>query len=66
VAAATEAKPRPTAEIVTSAEAAEHYNVEIEAWGERLHAAGARLCRFYQRQGMAMTCPPPTQEDAMK
>lgn len=55
--AATEAKPQPTADIVTSAAAAEHYNVEVESWGERVQSAGARLCRFFERQGMDVSCP---------
>lgn len=58
--AATESKPPPTAEIVTSAQASEDYNAQIEAWGDRVSAAGGRLCRFYQRLGMKISCPPPS------
>ncbi|OGT55465.1 MAG: hypothetical protein A3E01_09155 [Gammaproteobacteria bacterium RIFCSPHIGHO2_12_FULL_63_22] len=47
-----EPKPVPTDAIVTDPVAAEHYNAALESWGDRLHSAGARLCRFFQRTGM--------------
>jgi hypothetical protein len=35
-----------------------HYNASVEAWGDRVEAAGARLCRFFQRRGMKdLDCP---------
>lgn len=57
--AVTETKPAPTIAIVESAQAAEHYNAAVEAWGDRVAAAGARLCKFYQTIGMTVRCPPP-------
>ena len=57
--AATEAKPAPTAEIVTSSQASDRYNVEVESWGDRVSAAGGRLCRYFKRTGMAVDCPAP-------
>lgn len=50
--AVTEAKPRPTAAILTDPAADARYNASIEAWGDSLRAAGVRLCRFYARTGM--------------
>lgn len=58
VKAATEAKPRPSLDIATSAQASEDYNAAIEAWGDRVSAAGGRLCRYLKRVGMAVDCPP--------
>lgn len=52
VAAITEAKPRPSENILTDPDADARYNSALEGWGDRLHAAGLRLCRFYQRTGM--------------
>lgn len=57
--AATEAKPVPGPEIVTSAQAAEEYNAAVEGWGDRVSAAGGRLCRYYKRLGMKISCPAP-------
>lgn len=57
LAAVTEPKPVPGPEIVTSAKAAEEYNAAVEGWGDRVSAAGGRLCRFYQRLGMKVPCP---------
>lgn len=47
VQAAVEAKPVPGDNIATDDVAFQHYNADVESWGDRLHAAGARLCRFY-------------------
>lgn len=56
--AVTEAKPRPTAAILTDPAADARYNASIEAWGDSLRAAGVRLCRFYARTGMdGVECP---------
>lgn len=52
VAAVTEAKPKPGADILTDPAADARYNSSVEGWGERLRAAGMRLCRFYERTGM--------------
>lgn len=52
VSAVTEAKPLPGADILTDPAASDRYNSALEGWGDRLHAAGMRLCRFYQRTGM--------------
>jgi hypothetical protein len=58
IASVTEAKPRPPAEILTDPAANDRYNSAIEARGDRLYAAGARLCRFFARTGMSgLTCP---------
>lgn len=42
----------PTAEIVTDPVASALYNARIEAWGDRLHSAGVRLCRYFKATGM--------------
>lgn len=47
----TEAKPRPTPDIVTNPQAAERYNAAVEAWGDRIHDAGVRVCSFLQTMG---------------
>lgn len=57
--AATERKPQPTAEIVRSAKAEAEYNASVESWGDRLHAAGSRLCRYFRDTGMTIECPSP-------
>ena len=59
VLAMTEGKPRPGPEIVTSARAAAEYDVALEAWGDRVSAAGGRLCRWLKANGMAVECPAP-------
>lgn len=57
----TEAKPVPSAAIVTDPVAEAHYNAQVESWGDRLRAAGGRLCRFFDKTGMAGLdfCPAP-------
>ena len=56
---AVEAKPVPSADIVTSAEAGAEYSARVEAWGERGWLTVARLCRYYKGQGMpGIVCPP--------
>ncbi|MGF7152599.1 hypothetical protein [Novosphingobium gossypii] len=52
IAAITEAKPRPGPETLTDPIANDRYNSSLEGWGDRLHAAGMRLCRFYKRSGL--------------
>lgn len=54
-----EAKPVPPLEIVTSAQAAAAYNIEVEGWGERGWRAVARICRWAKANGMqGVECPP--------
>lgn len=55
--AVTEPKPIPPASILMDTSASDRYNAELEAWGERLQAAGIRLCRYFKVQGMATDCP---------
>jgi len=58
LAAVTELKPKPLAAILTDPAADARYNSAVEAWGDRLYAAGARLCRFAERTGMkGLDCP---------
>ncbi len=52
VAAVMEEKPRPRPEILTDPAAHARYNSALKGWSDRLHAAGMRLCRFYERTGM--------------
>lgn len=47
--AAVEPKPVPTAEIATSQKAADDYSASVEGWGDRISAAGGRLCRWSER-----------------
>lgn len=44
VEAATEPKPLPPEEIATDESAALDYDLALEAWGERIHAAAVRVC----------------------
>ena len=54
----TEAKPAPGPDILTDPEAGDRYDSAIEGWGDRVRAAGMRLCRFYERTGMpSLQCP---------
>jgi len=59
VQAAIEPKPVPTADIVTSAQAAARYDIAVESWGERVSAAGARICRWVVDNGgtLPFDCP---------
>lgn len=57
VQAATERKPVPPASILTDPGASDQYNARLEAWGERVQAAGVRLCRYFKARGMAVDCP---------
>lgn len=54
--AITEAKPIPPPEILTDPVASDRHNNAIESWGERLHSAGLRLCRYYKRTGVDVSC----------
>ncbi len=55
--AASEAKPAPTADITTSARAGADYSAAVEAWGDRVSAAGGRLCRYFVSLGVKVGCP---------
>ena len=58
LAAVTEAKPEPTAAIATDARTNARYSADVEAWGDRLHDAGGRLCRYFAAMGMkGVSCP---------
>jgi hypothetical protein len=58
VAAATEVKPQPGDDILRDPAAGDRYDSAIEGWGDRVRAAGMRLCRFYARTGMpTVHCP---------
>jgi hypothetical protein len=59
VKAAIEPKPVPPIEIVTSAQAAARYNIEVETWGERVSRAGGRICRWTVDNGgkLPFDCP---------
>ena len=47
--AVVEPKPVPSDDIATSDQANADYNAAIEAWGDRISSAGARLCRWSER-----------------
>lgn len=56
--AATEAKPVPDDSIATSQKAADDFSASIEGWGDRVSAAGGRLCRYFERTGkLPFKCP---------
>lgn len=57
--AVTEAKPQPTDDIATSQKAYDQYQADIEAWGDRISAAGGRICRWSKSvYKLSITCPP--------
>ena len=43
----TEAKPIPSDAIATDPQVEAQYNADVESWGDRVSAAGGRLCRFF-------------------
>ena len=55
--AVTETKPVPPTTILTDPTTSDRYNAELENWGERVQAAGVRLCRYFKEQGMEVDCP---------
>lgn len=58
--AVTEAKPVPTDDIATSQSAYDQYQAEIEAWGDRISAAGGRICRWSKQvYKLSIDCPAP-------
>lgn len=56
VEAATEPKPLPTADIVTDEDASLAYDLELEAWGERVSSAGRRVCEWLNENGGSYDC----------
>jgi hypothetical protein len=56
VEASQEGKPRPTPAIVTDPEAREDYNKAVESWGDRVHDAAVRACRWMVDRGAPFTC----------
>lgn len=54
--ALTEAKPIPPPEILTDPTASDRHNNAIESYADRLHSAGLRLCRYFERTGMDINC----------
>jgi hypothetical protein len=58
--AVVEAKPQPTDDIVTSQQAYDQYQASLESWGDRISAAGGRLCRWSERvYKVKAGCPKP-------
>lgn len=57
VQAIIEPKPAPPAAILTDPAASDRFNAELEARGDRLYAAGVRLCRYFAATGMDVKCP---------
>lgn len=56
--AAVEPKPQPTDDIATSQQAYDQYQASLEAWGDRLYAAGGRLCRWSAKvYKVKLNCP---------
>lgn len=56
--AVVEAKPVPGDAIATSQKAADDFSASIEGWGDRISAAGARLCRWTERtHKIKLDCP---------
>lgn len=56
VEASQEAKPRPTAAIVTDPVARADYRAAVENWGDRVHDAAVRSCRWMVERGAPFTC----------
>lgn len=50
-------KPVPSADVVTSEQAANKHDIAIEAWGDALYKQVVRLCRYNQRMGLDIACP---------
>lgn len=56
VEAAVEPKPLPPMEIATDEQAALEYDIALEAWGERIHSASLRVCKWLVEQGAEYGC----------
>ncbi|NVD43494.1 hypothetical protein [Qipengyuania atrilutea] len=52
----TERKPVPPLEIVDDDDVAAQYDADVESWGERISAAGTRLCQWFNDQGAEFDC----------
>ena len=50
------AKPTPTIDILTSAQAEARHNAEIEAWGDGMARQINRLCNWAKTRGMDISC----------
>jgi hypothetical protein len=58
--AVVEPKPVPSEDIATSDQANADYSASLESWGDRISAAGGRLCRWSERVYKAKVgCPKP-------
>lgn len=58
--AAVEPKPIPSDDIATSQKAADDYSASVEGWGDRISAAGGRICRWSERTyKLKLGCPKP-------
>jgi hypothetical protein len=58
--AVVEPKPVPSDEIAVSQKAADQYSADVEGWGDRISAAGGRLCRWSERTyKVKIGCPKP-------
>ena len=56
---AVEPKPVPSAEALTSEAAMDREDIARELWGDRGWQAVARLCHYFESQGMkGLDCPP--------
>lgn len=64
-AADLQVKPKPVADVsgLTSEAALDAYESDLFTWGDEGWLAVARLCRFHQRMGMKIECPPPERLD---
>jgi hypothetical protein len=56
VEASQEAKPRPSAAIVSNPVARAQYRVEVESWGDRVSDAAVRVCRSMNDMGGNFAC----------
>jgi len=57
--ALVEPKPVPSDDIATSQKAADDFSASLEAWGDRLSAAGGRVCRWSKQvYKLSINCPP--------
>jgi hypothetical protein len=62
--AAVEPKPVPGDDIATSDQANADYSASVEGWGDRISAAGGRLCRWSERvYKVKVGCPPPSNKE---
>lgn len=54
--ALAEPKPAPTDAILTSEIEAAKYDADVELWGDRLHDAGVRVCKWAKANGLKIVC----------